>query len=185
MEKVINNLFEQIHRIENKDLKDVVSLPEKTYILKDDKIVCFDRSYGESRFPYGYDGFYMWAHSSGYVYAHESTFYVILASLEGKEPYINFYGGIKKENKFIPISLLGVSKNALEENVKRYCVYAKECVYYLTEIDSLRFAVRLFVNENKQIICSLYLNNPSNKEVYLSSYLNLLFKYQSAECNET
>ena len=185
MEKVINNLFEQIHRIENKDLKDVVSLPEKTYILKDDKIVCFDRLYGESRFPYGYDGFYMWAHSSGYVYAHESTFYVILASLEGKEPYINFYGGIKKENKFIPISLLGVSKNALEENVKRYCVYAKECVYYLTEIDSLRFAVRLFVNENKQIICSLYLNNPSNKEVYLSSYLNLLFKYQSAECNET
>ena len=129
MEKVINNLFEQIHRIENKDLKDVVSLPEKTYILKDDKIVCFDRLYGESRFPYGYDGFYMWAHSSGYVYAHESTFYVILASLEGKEPYINFYGGIKKENKFIPISLLGVSKNALE--MLKDIVYMQKSVFII------------------------------------------------------
>lgn len=185
MKNIVEELFNKIHKIENNNLTDVVTLPENTFILNDDKIVCFDRKYGESRFPYGYDGFYMWAHSSGYVYAHESTFYVILSSLEGKEPYLNFYAGIKNNNKFIPISLLGVSKNAKEENVKRYCVYAKECVYYLTEVNSLHFAVRLFVNENKQIVCSLYSNNPSKEEIYLSSYFNLLFKYESGESCET
>lgn len=185
MKKNIEELFDQIHKIENNNLNDVVSLPENTFILKDDKIVCFDRKYGESRFPYGYDGFYLWAHSSGYIYAHESTFYVILSSLEGKEPYINFYAGIKNNQKFIPISLLGVAKNAKEENVRRYCVYAKECVYYLTEVDSLQFAVRFFVNENKQIVCSIFSHNPENKEIYISGYFNLLFKYQNGESCET
>lgn len=186
MKETINKLFEQIHNIENDNLEDIVSLPENTFILNDDKIVCFDRLYGESRYPYGYDGFYMWAHSSGYVYAHESTFYVILSSLEGKEPYLNFYAGIKNQDKFIPISLLGVARNSKEDNVKRYCVYSKECVYYLTEVNDLRFGVRLYVNENKQIVISIIaLNNGKEEKIYLSSYFNCLFKYQTAESCET
>lgn len=187
MKKIIKELFDQIHKIKDNDLEGVLPLKENTFILKDDKIVCFDRKYGESRYPYGYDGFYMWAYSSGYIYAHESTFYVILSSLEGKEPYLNFYAGIKdqNENEYTPISLLGVGKNAKEKNVSRCCVFAKECVYYLTEIDSLQFAVRLFVNENKQIITTIYANNPLNKDIYISSYFNLLLKYQNGESCET
>ncbi|MEI3536604.1 MAG: hypothetical protein V8R16_07715 [Bacilli bacterium] len=70
MKDIINKLFEQIHNIENNNLDGIISLPENTFILNDDKIVCFERLYGESRYPYGFDGFYMWAHSSGYIYAH-------------------------------------------------------------------------------------------------------------------
>ena len=41
MKEIINKLFEQIHNIENDNLEDIVSLPENTFILNDDKIVCF------------------------------------------------------------------------------------------------------------------------------------------------
>ncbi|MEI3536603.1 MAG: hypothetical protein V8R16_07710 [Bacilli bacterium] len=78
--------------------------------------------------------------------------------------------------------MLGVARNSKENNVKRYCVYSKECVYYLTEVNNLRFGIRLFVNENKQIIISIIgLNNGKEEKIYISSYFNCLFKYQTSE----
>ena len=180
----IESLFDQIHSL-NKN-KDALSLPENTYFIKDDRVACFERKNGESRFPYGFDGFYLWATSSGYISANESTFYYILPSSEGNEPYINYYAGIKKKNKFVPISLLGVGRIPNEKNVTRCTVYSKEAVYYLTETKEAKFCVRIYVNENKQIVSSVFaLPNKNDVEIYISSYHNCLFKYQSGECFET
>lgn len=180
MKETVEYLFRKIHEIED-GKSDFIAFPERTFELEDGHIICFERKFGESRFPYGHDGFYLWAHSSGYVYAHESTFYVFPQAIEGKEPYINFYAIING----MPVSLLGVGRNALEKDVKRCCVYSKACVYYLTEVGENRFAVRFFMNENKNIVVSLFCLNDDSSDIKLSSYFNPLFKYQNAECSET
>lgn len=185
LKEVILDIYQNI--IHLKDNNDSISLPENTYILKDDKVLCLDRKFGESRFPYSYDGFNMWANSNGYISANESKFYVILPSCEGNEPFLAFYAGIKDGDKYQPYSIFNIGKTYEEKNVNRYTVYSKNAVYYLLDTENIIFANRLFVNEKKEINISFIAINKDNieQDIYLSSYFNLLFKYQTSECFET
>ena len=182
LEKEVKTLFKEINKL-NKDNY----LLENTYFLKDGRVVCKDREFGVSRFPYGTDGFTLWAYSSGYISINESTFYIVLPSDEGKEPYLGFFAGEKHKNKFIPISIMGRAQSPLEKDVMRAVVYSKECVYYLAQTKSMQYALRIFVNDNKKVAFTVYANNISRVErtIYLSSYMNCLFKYANGECNET
>ena len=64
---------------------------ENTYFLKNGNVLSLERKNGVSRFPYGHDGFTLWAYSSGYISINESTFYLVLHSPEGREPYLAFF----------------------------------------------------------------------------------------------
>ncbi|MCH5171605.1 MAG: hypothetical protein J1F31_02085 [Erysipelotrichales bacterium] len=186
LEKDVMTLFRKIKKLKKSDTKDSYLL-ENTYFLDDGRVLCEDRTFGVSRFPYGTDGFTLWAYSSGHISINESTFYVVLPSEEGKEPYLAFFAGELKDNLYVPISLLGRAKNPLESNVERYCVYAKDCVYYLTKTKKCIYAVRAFVTDDKKVSFSIFAKNNSKKttDIYLSSYLNCLFKYCNGESMET
>lgn len=187
LEKEIKYLFGEIKKLQKGNDKSHYLL-ENTYFLEDGRVLCLDRENGVSRFPYGTDGFTLWAYSSGYISINESTFYLVLPSEEGKEPYLAFYAGEKqKDGSFIPISLLGRGKNALEKDIERFCVYGKDCVYYLTKTKNCYYGVRIFVTNRKEVSFSVYAHCYKNKEVeiYLSSFMNCLFKYANGESMET
>lgn len=187
LEKDIKHLFLEIKRLQ-KEKDQSLYLLENTYFLEDGRVLCQERENGVSRFPYGTDGFTLWAYSSGYISINESTFYLVLPSEEGKEPYLAFYAGEKqKDGSFIPISLLGRGKNVLEKDVERFCVYGKDCVYYLTKTKNCYYGVRIFVTAHKEVSFSVYAHRYKNKEVeiYLSAYLNCLLKYANGESMET
>lgn len=187
MEKDVLKLFREINKLKQKNTKDNYLL-ENTYFLDDGRVLCENRTFGVSRFPYGVDGFTLWAYSSGHISINESTFYIILPSEEGKEPYLAFYAGEKdKTGKYVPISLLGRAQNPLENDVERYCVYAKDSVYYLAKTKKSLYAVRAFVSDDKKVFFTVFAKNNSSqkREIYLSSYLNCLFKYSNGETMET
>ena len=46
-------------------LKNMGRLPSNAYFLNADEVVCFPREFGDSRYPYAYDGLTLWAYSSG------------------------------------------------------------------------------------------------------------------------
>ena len=160
---------------------------ENTYFLKNGNVLSLERKNGVSRFPYGHDGFTLWAYSSGYISINESTFYLVLPSPEGREPYLAFFLGEDKKGKYFPYSILGGAKNPEEKNIKRYTVYSKECVYYLLETSSFLSGCRIYVTEDKKVSFTVFCKNKTNKlkHIYLSSYMNCLFKYANGECMET
>ncbi len=189
LEKDVLSLFHKIKELKKEHKKDNYLL-ENTYFLDDGRILSIfqDRMNGVSRFPYSSDGFTLWAYSSGHLSINESTFYVSLPSEEGKEPYLAFFGGeLLPDNTYLPISILGRAFNPLEKNVERYCIYAKDSVYYLTKTRRAYYALRAFVSKDKKVSFSLFLKNRSKneQEYYLSSYFNSLFKYSLFETMET
>ena len=114
LEKDIDRLLKEIKSI-SKNKENANYILENTYFLKDGRVLSLPRQNGVSRFPYGTDGFTLWAYSSGYISINESTFYLVLPSEEGKEPYLAFYGGEKqKDGRFVPISIMGRASNPLE-----------------------------------------------------------------------
>lgn len=181
MKERITNLFQQI----DSTLKspNPVRLPEKTFFLDEKTILCLPREKGVSRYPYGYNGFYLWAYQSGYLCANESTFTLFPFVEDGKQPYIAFFAGVQKpDGTFTPISLTGAYPQPCE-NVARYTVFTPVAVYYLSEAEEMRFAARVAVNRQNGIEISLYAENLSDrpKNIYFSSYFNPLMRYMPVE----
>ena len=180
-------LFNEINNLKN-NLEEASKLPENAYFLADERIVCFPRKNGVARFPYGTDGFTIWVYSSGYISINESTFYIVLPSEEGKEPYLAFFAGEKRNNgTYNRISLLGAARNLEEGNVSRCVVYGKDSAYFLTETPTHQYAVRIYATNEKKVVISVCSINKSNEmhEIYLSSFINALFKYADRETMET
>ena len=63
----------------NKKLQAVCKLPSNAHFLNADEIVCYPRSFGDSRYPYTYDGLTLWAYASGNAKIEESAFSVLWA----------------------------------------------------------------------------------------------------------
>lgn len=156
------------------------------YFLNDDYILALARKDGDSRYPYSFDGLTMWVHSSGYISINESSFFFIPPALEGREPPIAFFGGIKKIDSYIPISLTGVL-NDIDSKCPIYCVFGKKYCYYICEKENIIFALRLAIDNNKNIIFSTYAINNSNKikDVYLSSFVNPIMEHNACDSEES
>lgn len=163
------------------------AIPEKCYLLDDDRILCRPRTTGDSRYPYSVDGFTLWAHSSGYMSLNESTFYYILPASEGKEPYAAFFGGQKKDGVYTPVSVTGVARHPVEKDVERFTVYTPQAVYYVTKTPEIVYALRAFVSKDKKAVFSLCALNVSDKpaETQLSAFFNCLLMHQAGENVET
>lgn len=181
----INKLFREIHAFE-RGKTTFSALPSRTYFMEDDRILTLERKDGVSRFPYGRDGFTLWVYSSGFISVNESTFYLILPSEEGKEPYFSVFAGEEEKNgefSFTSVLRPGIR----EKNFRRYTVFGKDAAYFLLETRRNRFAIRLFVDEKKRVVLSLYAKRYRSGEgrIYLSTYINGLFKFSNGESAET
>ncbi len=163
-------------------------LPEKCYFLDRDTVLCYPRGSGDSRYPYGTGGYTLWAHSSGNMSLNESTFYAIQPSDEGKEPYLAFFGGIKRGERYEPVSVTGVARQPIEA-VRRYTVFTPKCVYYIARAKEADFCLRGYNGDgkDKQTVFSLLAVNRTKKEqdLYLSGFFNCLLMYSPYESNET
>ena len=173
-------------RLNNTDEKTVFfGLPENSFFLNDDDIVCNQRDFGDSRYPYFHDGMNLWLYASGYIFLNESTFQVFPPVYEGRQPYVNFYLGVRKEEgTYFPYSINGVGKFAFEKNVTRRCIYTPSAGYYFLECEDGLFAVvRAHLDEQKRVCFSVYVENNggTEKEVYLSAYFNPLLRHADAE----
>ena len=168
-------------------LKEERRLPSDCWFLDENTILAYKRKVGDGRYPYAKDGLTLWAYSSGNISVQESLFNVFLDAREGKEPYLCFFAGAENGDAFLPVSLLGVARQPAERGVKRYTVFTPEAVYYFTETEALFAVVRAFVDDEKRICFSTYLENVSQKAVesYLSAYFNPFMRHAEAEDFET
>ena len=184
MHNEVSRLFKEIELFEKRN--NLLPLASNTYFMNDGRVLCKPRGDGVSRFPYGTDGFTCWVYSSGYISVNESTYYLVLPSEEGREPFLSFFQGEKLKNgSYEYHSIMREGLNG--EGLKRYCVYAKDSCYFLLETKSARYALRIFVNDKKKVCFTTYAYNHKSKEkeIYLASYLNCLFKYCNGESMET
>ena len=167
--KIISLINEIEATLENNDKS--VKLPQNTYYLSNDRILSCKREKGTTRYPYGYDGFTIWLYNNGIIEAWESTFNLFKPIHYCEEPSVHFFGGIKKDKKYIPVSLFETTKQLSETDVKRYTVYENKCAWYLADTADVIFALRVFVTEDKKIVFTSTAINKSDKvqEVYLLS----------------
>ncbi len=182
----IRNYIERIEALlADKKASAQAALPDGGYFLDADTVLCLPRKNGDARYPYAADGFNLWAHSSGYISINESTFYVVLSSNGGQEPYLNFYAGMPDgKGGFTPVSLTGVARCGLD-SCKRYTVFTPQAVYYITRTDVADFAVRAYVTENKTVRFSVAALGKADTKLYLSSYINCFLMHSAADYCET
>src|SRR5690554_3336323 len=158
----ILNLIEKINNFE-KDKSKAHKLPSNSYFLDDDLILLTNTENSGARFPYAVDGTTIWAYASGYITINHSSFYLIQPSNEGKEPLIDFFGIEKINDKNVPISLLGVSPNDLEENIKRYTVFSKNIAYYITKSKDFTYVISVFIDQDKNTYFNMFVKNETKE----------------------
>ena len=163
-------------------------LVSNCFYLKGDKILALRNPYGDSRYPYSVDGLTLWAYASGNIVINQSNFFVSPLTVEGKEPYINFYAGIKNsKDKYDYFSLTGNADTEFGLNFETYTVFTRSYCYYLRYIKGIYFAVKLTVNENKSILANIIIINSFKKsaDVFASFYFNPLLTHSGSEDEET
>ncbi len=160
-------------------------LPQNTYYLNENDILCCDRETGESRYPYDADGLVVWAHSSGFIDACESTFSVFKTAHYAEDPSIGFFAGIPLDNgDFYPISVTGACRQLFEPlEVRRYVVYSFRCAYYIADTENVTFAVRLHVSADKHIHFAYTAINKTKETVpfYMASTVEAILRFQESE----
>ena len=156
-------------------------LPQDSYILPSGDILALPREFGDSRFPYDADGLMVWAHTTGYIDACESTFTLFKTAHYNEDAVTVFFAGEKRADGFYdPISITGCDRALFEkEGVKRYVVFSMRCAWYITETPDAVYAVRLHISTDKRIHFALCAVNTSDvrKEVYLAAYYEAMLRY--------
>lgn len=162
-------------------------LPGNCYFLNRDEIVCYPRPFGDSRYPYSVNGLNLWAHSSGTLYAEESTFHAFLDTTNGREPMLCFYVGEKREVGYFPISITGAGKWAFEKDVERYTVFTPDAVYYFAETDLFTACLRAFTDSDKNLRFSVCVSHQNNTplDCYVSAYFEPMLSTAHFENIET
>ena len=180
----ISRILKDIKALEQNPSPDS-RLPQNTYYLNEKEILCLPREYGESRFPYDTDGLVVWARSTGYIDACESTFCVFKPAHFGEEACINFFAGLKTAcGDYFPVSISGANRQLFEPgDVSRYVVFSPCAAYYIVDMDKATFAVRLYLDNEKNIRFSVIgINKTSvNIEFYLASYFEALLRFKETE----
>ena len=182
---ISDKIKDLIEKVKNVNKENQIS--GDCYFLDKDEIVCFERESGDSRYPYSCDGLTLWAYSSGNMSIEESAFNILLGFPEGKEPNLCFYSGIKHGDKYYPVSLTGAGRSPLEQDVKRYTVFSSDAAYYFAEAENIVSCLRAFVDKEKNVRFTVYLENRSKKDVetYISAYFNLMLSHLDHEYPET
>lgn len=179
----ILSLLAQIKKVQA-DPAGADMLPQNSFYLDYDKVVCCKRDIGESRYPYDSDGLVVWLRSTGFIDALESTFTIFRTANFGEESAVSFFGGVKKENgEYFPVSVTGSSRQMYEEGVNRYIVYSLKSAYCIAEYEGMVFALRIHVDKAKHIHFSLMAINETGeaKEFYLANFMEAMLRYSDFE----
>lgn len=189
LQGTIDYFSKQYHKLKNDAAyREKYRMPGNVFAV-DDYLITIPRDEGDCRYPYGKGGFNFWAYTSGYMHCNEGLFSPFLRANEGKEPKIAFFAGFPgSDNRYHAVSLLSVPmmENGYNGEVERYTVFTKTCVYYITELENMRSAVRVFVDESNRMFFSITVKNLSeeSKQFYLSSCLNPFLSHNINENDE-
>lgn len=181
MKEKILSILEEIKKVYENPSDS--ALPENAYFLNERDILCTDRKYGDSRFPYQMDGLNFWLNSSGKIYADEGNFMILKRFTTPLDaPTVEFWGGIKEGENYLPTSITGISKQMFED-VKRNVVFTPGAGYYIAETPKCIFALRANITSKKQLNFTVSAINKSEEdvEVYLTSYLAPVLIYMTYE----
>ena len=179
-EKQLKSIMQQINSFEAKPEN---SLPQNTFYLNDNQILCCEREYGESRFAYDSNGLVVWARSSGHIDAYDSTFVLFRELNNCEDASISFMGGIRQQNdEYIPVSLFECNRQLFEQiDIKRYVVYSFRYAYYIADTPDVTFAVRLHVSNDKHIHFAYFAINKTKKpqNIYMMSCIDAWLFYRN------
>ncbi|HEY5584206.1 MAG TPA: hypothetical protein VIK78_06910 [Ruminiclostridium sp.] len=184
---IIKELARQYKELKNNPQKaERVGMPGSAFFLENGNILTSPRDDGDSRYQYGNNGFNFWAYSSGYMHSNDGLFTQFLKTAEGQEPKIAFYAGIPKDDgDFEPISLLSVPvmAGALNRTAEKYTVFTGSCVYYITEVGDLRFAVRVYPDEHNYLHFTITVQNlgVKSRQLFISTYFNPFLVHNFSE----
>lgn len=180
MKEKLLKLLEDIHAI-LKDPAPECRLPQDSYILPSGDILALPREFGDSRFPYDADGLMIWAHTTGYIDACESTFTLFKTAHYNEDAVTVFFAGEKREDGYFdPISITGCDRALFEkEGICRYVVFSLRYAWYITETPDAVYALRLHISDDKRLHFSLCAVNTSDteKEIYLAAYYEAMLRY--------
>lgn len=188
MERELQTIAKKVHALQaDKEKRAAGKLPSNAFFLNADEIVCFPRAFGDSRYPYAFDGLTLWAHASGNIKIEESAFNILLDWENTGEPNLAFFFGLPNNADYFPVSITGAAKQPREQNINRYTVYTPFAAYYIAESDALDGCVRLSVDGNKNVKIKVELHNKSGKEIktYIAAYMNLYLRHGSTQDIET
>jgi Cellobiose phosphorylase len=162
-------------------------MPGNAYFIENDEILAVPRDDGDCRYPYGFGGFNFWAYASGYMHCNEGIFSPFLRAGEGQEPKIAFFSAVPNRAgslETVPLLSVPVMNNIVP--VERFTVFTKSCVFYITEVNDFRFAVRAFVNRENEIFFTVTAENLSGRpgEIILSSFFNPFLMHDITESSE-
>ncbi|MBU0678137.1 MAG: hypothetical protein KJ626_08450 [Verrucomicrobia bacterium] len=175
--------------LEDEKRKKAAHLGADTYFLDDESILALPRRKGDSRYPYGADGFNFWVYASGVMHCNEGLFSSFVRPAFGEEPRIAFFAGLPLEQGgFFPIPLTCVPQTGMSppSAVNRFTVFEKISACFFCETPELQFCLRVHVSPDKSIVFSLLSANVSDREqlFYQSSFLNPFMRNQFYESSE-
>ncbi len=179
-ENQLKNLMEQINNF--KATPDN-SMPQNTFYLNENQILCCERDYGVSRFAYDANGLVVWARSSGHIDAYDSTFTIFRELNNFEDASIAFMGGLLQPNgEYYPISLFECHRQLFESvDIKRYVVYSFRCAYYIADTADVTFAVRVHASTDKHIHFAFAAINKSDRpqNIYMMSCMDAWLFYRN------
>ncbi len=182
MKRKLLSLLEEIEQLKANPCEDK-TLPENTFYLNDEEILCTGDTYADIRVPYEMDGRNLWVHSTGRITICESRMIYLRKCQFNENSTLDFFGGVKiNDNEWFPISILGVHKHMYEPiKVERYTVYGRRAAYFIADTKDVSFMARLGITTDKQITMSVCAVNKqeSEKEIYISTYFQPHFEYSN------
>lgn len=169
----------------------VPAMPGGAYFLSNNDVLALPRDQGDSRYPYGQNGFNFWVYASGYMHCNEGLFSHFLRAAEGQEPNIAFFAGLPRGGKdsYDVASLMPAPRLAGQTkstSARRYTILSSNAAYFVTLLPTLRFVVRAFATTGKDLCFSLHAHNLTGREqtFFVSSYLNPFLRHQIFETGE-
>jgi cellobiose phosphorylase len=168
-------------------------LPGNAAFLADGRVLCRERARGDSRYPYGRDGFNFWVYASGYMHGNDGLYFAFLPFQEGQEPPVAFFLGQRlPDGTYRPIPILPVPYIAASDGhvTNRYTVFGPDAAYFAVETPELAAVLRVFVDqghaEHADVAFSLHIENRSkgDLELFVSAYMNPFCRHQFAETCE-
>lgn len=183
MKNKLFKLLEEIELLKENKTEDT-SLPENTFYLNDDEILCTESTYADIRVPYEMDGRNLWVHSTGRITICESRMIYLRKCLFNENSTLDFFAGLKiSENEWFPISILGVHRHMYEPvKVTRYTVYASRAAYFIADTKEAAFMVRACITSDKKVSFSVCAVNKQNeqKEIYISAFFQPHLDYSNS-----
>ena len=169
-------------------------LPGAAAFLDDGRVLCRERGRGDSRYPYGTEGFNLWVSASGYLHCNLGLYFLFLPSQPGHDPPVAFFAGHRpaEADTYQPLALLPTPylPNESSDIVDRFTVIGHDATYYVTRTPVLLTTVRVFLDQTRpahaHIHFSVLVQNQTGgaQDVYASAYMNPFCRHQFAETNE-